>query len=167
MSKRVIVLSILVTAVAWGYLTYADTRPCQPTATPAATAAPEPWEGGPVPTPGQGMPAAAMQATWVAYDALAQHTDDYIGRAVYYEGRISQVVERSGTHLAMQVEVTYSPYDAWDDMIYVSCECGGLSEGELIRLWGVVQGRTTYRGALGNQVTLPGIEALVVEGVTP
>lgn len=152
MNRWVIVATVVVIAVVWGALTVSDLKgapaaaAAAPTATPAVT---------------------ALGASSIGYEELFRHAGDYVGETVYYEGRASAILSQSGAGYALQVEVTHSSYDAWDDTLYVTCQATGLREGDIIRLRGTVRGRTSYRGTLGNQVTLPWIEATAVEKVAP
>lgn len=104
------------------------------------------------------------RAVAIPYESLARDTETYVGRYVRYEGKVIQVLEHSRDRYTLRVYVTKGSYEwDWDDAIYVTYTGSRLLEDDIITLYGKVKGRKTYTAVLGNQITIPEIEALLVE----
>ena len=63
----------------------------------------------------------------------------------------------------LRVNVAKGEYGFWDDAVYVTYTGERLLEDDIIALYGKVKGRKTYAAVLGNQITIPKVEALLVE----
>ena len=100
----------------------------------------------------------------VSYDELMRNTDNYIGKIVYYRGKIVQVTEVSKNEYVLRVDVTEKPY--WKDTIWVNYIGKRLLEDDIIDVWGKVEGLKSYEAVLGNEVTIPEITSLELEFVT-
>lgn len=99
----------------------------------------------------------------VPYDLLARNTEEYIGDIVYYRGQVVQVSEVRGLKVILRVNVTEKQYGLWDDTVWVNYEGPRVLENDIVHIWGKVMGRRTYTAVLGNQVTIPEIQALILE----
>jgi DNA-directed RNA polymerase subunit RPC12/RpoP len=97
----------------------------------------------------------------VPYDQLARNTENYVGQIVQYEAKVIQVVEHGGGFYTLLVNVTPGAYGVWQDTMYVNLLGERFLEGDGIFLWGRVKGRKTYTTVLGQQVTVPEIDALM------
>lgn len=134
---------------------WSDTLSLRPAPAPRPTAAPR-------------LSAAEIKskAKTVSYDALARNTESYQGSIVYYRGEVVQVQESSGSRAALRVNVTHDGR-WWSDTVWVNYSGERLLDDDIIDLWGTVTGRRTYRAVLGNSITIPEIDALLVERRAP
>ncbi len=101
------------------------------------------------------------QAQSIAYDSLARDTESYVGNIVHYRGKVVQVQE-SGSRAVLRVNVTNDD-GWWEDTVWVNYSGPRLLEDDIISLWGRVRGRRTYTAVLGNSITIPELDALIVE----
>ena len=116
----------------------------------------------PTATPRLSAAEIKSKAKTVSYDALARNTESYQGSIVYYRGEVVQVQESSGSRAALRVNVTHDGR-WWSDTVWVNYSGERLLDDDIIDLWGTVTGRRTYRAVLGNSITIPEIDALLVE----
>lgn len=116
---------------------------------------------GRTPTPTVSVAAVKKAARTVVYDVLARNTEDYVGAIVHYRGKVAQVQE-SGARAVLRVNVTNND-GWWEDTVWVNYSGPRLLEDDVISLWGKVRGRRTYTAVLGNSITIPELDALVVE----
>lgn len=130
---------------------WSDTLSLRPAPAPRATA-----------TPRLSAAEIKSQAKTVSYDALARNTESYQGSIVYYRGEVAQVQESGGSRAVLRVNVTRDGR-WWSDTVWVNYTGERLLNDDIIDLWGTVKGRRTYRAVLGNSITIPEIDALLVE----
>ena len=67
---------------------------------------------------------------------------------------------------SMRVEVTRGSYGIWDDVVLLNnldTEAPKILEEDVIKFWGVVEGERTYSTVLGAEVTVPEINAKIIE----
>ncbi len=99
----------------------------------------------------------------VLYNELARNTEDYVGDIIYYRGQVIQVQEVRDRRVVLRVNVTEGSYGIWKDTVWVNYEGPRVLEDDIVHIWGKVKGRRTYIAVLGNQVTIPEIDAVVLE----
>ncbi|VVB85121.1 zinc-ribbon domain protein [uncultured archaeon] len=103
----------------------------------------------------------------ISYDDLMRNNENYIGKIVYYRGRILQVNEISNGKYALRVATKKESYGGYlEEVIWVNYKGSRLLENDLIDIWGEVKGLKSYTAVLGNGITIPEIESLHVELVT-
>lgn len=97
----------------------------------------------------------------ITYDQLARNPDDYIGKAVWFRGKIVQVVD----NYHYRVNITQDAY-GWDDTVYVDIPFdsikefeGKLLEDDIITVYGSGSGTKTYTSIFGASITIPEVEA--------
>ncbi|MGC8979535.1 hypothetical protein [Caldisericum sp.] len=106
---------------------------------------------------------------FIPYKKLARNIEDYIGERVVYKGRVFQVVEnfRSTTILMKVTGRKVFDQIIYEDDIFVSRNEENKNprvlEDDIIRIYGVVKGNTSYITVLGAKRTLPEIEAKYIE----
>ncbi|MBI2659825.1 hypothetical protein HYX07_01560 [Candidatus Woesearchaeota archaeon] len=94
----------------------------------------------------------------INYDDLFRYNEQHIGKTVYYRGQVNQVGDGF-----MRVSVTSGNYDFWEDVVFVHYKGNErFLEGDIIDFWGKIKGLYTYTAVLGNEVTIPEINALFV-----
>jgi len=103
-------------------------------------------------------------AAAVPYDELFRHNESYIGDVVYFRGKIIQVVEKLFGGYTWRVATKQNEYFGYiDDILWVNYDGPRFLEGDIIDLYGTVKGLKTYTAILGQQVTIPEIDALKVD----
>jgi len=123
-------------------------------------------EGAPTQPPAMSVAEIKSTALEVSYDDLMRYNENYIGKIVYYPGgEIFQVAEGDGDRYTLLVSTKVYLYYS-EDNVYVNYEGERLLEGDIVDLWGKVKGLKTYTAVLGNEVTIPELDALHVELVT-
>ena len=145
-------------AVTLGTVTKA-TRAVAAAATPTATT--------PTATPAPAtLDDQKAQAVTIPYDELFRYNEQHVGKVVRYVGQVVQVQENAcilcdTPSYTLRVEVTQGNYGFWDDPIWVDyVGKDRFLEDDIVTVWGVVTGLQSYTAVLGNQVTIPQIEAI-------
>lgn len=139
-----------------------------PTATAAATSAVTP-----TPAPAlSDLDAAKAQAVTIPYDDLFRYNEQHVGKSVRYVGKVLQVQEKEclifcseeDKGYILRVAVTKGSYGWWDDPIWVDYRgTQRFLEDDIVTVWGVVKGLQKYTAVLGNQVTIPSIQAIDIQ----
>ena len=122
--------------------------------------------GAPVTGPPQPQPESAEEfkasCRTVSFDALARDTEKYLGQRVVFTGKAVQVLE-VGSKTIMRVNVTKGEYGIWEDTVWVNYtrkpDESRILEDDINKFWGTVRGRRTYTAVLGQEITLPEIDA--------
>jgi len=113
-----------------------------------------------------GLTAEAEQdilvAKSVSYDDLFRHNESYVGDLVYYRGEIIQVQSKLFGGYVWRVATRNTIFGYIDDVIWVNYSGPRFLEGDVIDVFGKVKGLRTYIAVLGNEVTIPEIDALRV-----
>lgn len=105
----------------------------------------------------------------IPYKKLARNIEDYIGERVVYRGQVFQVEEifKSTTILMKVTEERVFDQVFYKDDIYVTRDGKNQNprvlEDDIIRVYGIVKGNTSYITVLGAGRTLPEIEAKYIE----
>ncbi|HHV61110.1 MAG TPA: hypothetical protein GXX51_00490 [Firmicutes bacterium] len=96
----------------------------------------------------------------LAFDELARHTEAHIGKHIYLRGKVLQAEELWGNNMVLRVAMTEDKYGLWTDAVWVNYTRGErVLEDDIVKIWGIVKGRKTYKAILGNYVTVPEIDA--------
>ena len=98
-----------------------------------------------------------------SYESLARNTEIYVGRAIYYRGKVIQVVEGASSLHIFYESKSSDEYDIWDHTIWVNHQGRRVLDDDIVRVWGIVKGRRTYKSVLGGQITIPEIDAAALE----
>lgn len=100
-----------------------------------------------------------------SYEDVARDPDYYIGCMAAFRGEVIQVVE-SGDSVMIRMDVTYTGY-YWQDTVYVEYTRkegeSRILEGDIIVVYGEMNGLKTYVTVLGSQVSIPYLLAEYVE----
>ncbi len=98
------------------------------------------------------------------YDDLMRNNENYIGKIVYYRGKILQVQEVYSGEYVLRVATKKEEYIGYSgDTIWVNYKGKRLLEDDIIDIWGKVKGLKTYSAILGNAITIPEIDSLNIE----
>ena len=98
------------------------------------------------------------------YDDLFRYNEHYIGDIVLYKGKIVQSQNTFGDNYIFRVSVKKSELtnDYYEDILWLNYKGSRYLEGDIIQFWGKVKGLKEYSAVLGNTVTIPEIDALIV-----
>lgn len=99
------------------------------------------------------------------YDELLRNNEKYIGKIVYYQGKVAQVTELWRNKYILRVDVTKGEYGLWDNDIWANYEGKRILEDDIIDLWGEVKGVKKYATVLGDSRSIPKIDVLHLEVV--
>jgi len=103
-------------------------------------------------------------AITISYDELFRHNETYIGDIIYFRGKIIQVVNKVFGGYTWRVATGASEFFGYvGDVLWVNYDGPRFLEGDIIDLYGKFKGLRTYTAVLGNQVTIPEINALQVD----
>ncbi len=102
-------------------------------------------------------------ASEVAYDDVFRNNESYVGDVVYFRGKIIQVQEQLFGGYVWRVATEQNTYFGYTgDVLWVNYDGPRFLEGDIIDLCGKVKGLKTYTAILGQQVTIPEIDALSI-----
>lgn len=105
------------------------------------------------------------QANTYGYDYISRNPEAATGKIVELTGKIVQV-QSSGSGYEMRVATSDpSSYGYYvDDVYYVSYDGsrGRFIEGDFVKIYGSVKGLKTYKAILGNDLTIPWVEVLLI-----
>ena len=100
----------------------------------------------------------------VSYDDLMRNIENYKGKTVCFRGGVVQVQEESGNAYNLRVATAGSYlYDYYKNIIYVNYKGPRFLEDDIIDVWGYVKGLKTYSAVLGNEITIPELDAFHLE----
>jgi hypothetical protein len=100
----------------------------------------------------------------ITYDDLMRNNEDHVGKIVHYQGKIIQVQNVYGDTYVLRVGTSDAPY-YFGDIIWVNYAGKRVLEGDIIEFWGKVKGLKDYTAVLGNSVTIPEIDASILDVV--
>jgi hypothetical protein len=106
------------------------------------------------------------QALTIPYDKLLKNNEDYVGKIVYFQGMVGQIISESDDNYELRIDTSENPLGFNQNSLYVNYEGSRLSEGDYINLWGNVDGVITVHTVPSVSYTIPELTALDVEMVT-
>lgn len=101
------------------------------------------------------------------YTEISRNPSLYASQRVAFSGKVIQVSESYGKTI-MRVDTTEGEYGLWEDTIYVTYQKltddeSRILENDIINLYGEYKGIKSYTAVLGNEISIPEIEAKYVE----
>ena len=104
----------------------------------------------------------------IGYKDIARMPDDYEGMNVYFTGQVVQVMESSFTSsVTYRINVTKDSYGYWEDTVYVTYKLPDGSprilEDDVVKFYGVCKGVYTYSSVLGSNITIPYVDAKIID----
>lgn len=107
----------------------------------------------------------------VGYKDIARMPDDYDGKDVYFTGEVVQVMESSFTSsVTYRINVTKDEYGFWEDTVYVTYKLPDgaprILENDIVDFYGVCKGTYTYSSVLGSNITIPYVDAKIIDIVS-
>jgi Zn finger protein HypA/HybF involved in hydrogenase expression len=104
------------------------------------------------------------QAQSIPFASLMRNPATYKNTIVTFRGKIVQVQNIYGDSYILRIATKNQEYLGYfDDVIYVDYTGERLLEGDIVDVWGKSVGLKSYAAVLGNEVTIPEINALHVE----
>ena len=103
------------------------------------------------------------QTIEVSYDDLMRNNENYVGKIVHYKGEIVQSQNVYGDTYVFRVS-TKAP-DYFGDTVWVNYAGKRVLEHDIIEFWGKVKGLKEYSAVLGNSITIPEIDASILDVV--
>jgi hypothetical protein len=102
----------------------------------------------------------------ISYNDLFRDNEKYIGKTAYFRGKIVQIAFLSGNEYIFRVATKKNQYFNYsDDIIYVNYQGSRYFEGDIIDLWGRVDGLEIYSAPWSNTVSFPKITGYYAEFV--
>jgi ribosomal protein L37E len=116
--------------------------------------------GTPIPT--LSITQLKTQAITPSWDDLSRYNEKYIGKIVYYRGGIIQS-QNTNNDYQFRIATLKSKYGGYsDDVIFVNYKGTRLLEGDVVDVWGTVNGLKTYTSVFGKEITIPEIDAIEI-----
>jgi len=107
-----------------------------------------------------------LKCTKLDYTQLARNPDNYQGQRIVYVGKVVQTQE-SGNDMVLRINVTKGESGLWKDTVWVNYTkpvgSNRILEDDVVQLWGTVKGLRHYTAVMGNEVTIPEIDAKYIE----
>ena len=96
------------------------------------------------------------------YKQISRYPSEYEGKDVYFQGHVQQVLE-DGNDVTLLVNTSMTDL-VWDDTIIVwytrqDNNEARILEGDIVDLWGELEGLYTYESLLGESITVPSMKA--------
>jgi hypothetical protein len=115
-------------------------------------------------TPSLSVAEIKSQAQTIPYASLMRNPDTYKNTIVHFKGKVVQVQQIYGDTFYLRIATKQTPYIGYfDDIIYVDYKGNRLLEDDIVDLWGNFVGLKSYTAVLGNEITIPEINALHAE----
>lgn len=104
----------------------------------------------------------------IAYKDIARMPDNYEDLNVYFSGQVVQVMDDgSSNNCVYRINVTAGEYGTWEDTVYVTYKLPEGSprilEDDIVNFYGVCKGVYTYTAVLGNDITIPYVDAKYID----
>jgi hypothetical protein len=101
----------------------------------------------------------------LVYNDVARQPDKFKSQKTYFVGKVEQVMEKNND-IVLRVNVTPGEYDIWEDTVWVNYtkpeEQDRILEEDIVQIWGTVKGLRTYEAIMGNEVSIPEINAAYI-----
>ena len=92
----------------------------------------------------------------IPYNDLFRNNEAHIGKKVWYQGKVIQVIEGSNDKYQLRANVTREEY-AWNDTVFLHYSGTRILEDDIIEFIGTVEELLTYEAVLGQEITIPAI----------
>lgn len=107
-----------------------------------------------------------VQCSQLDYKQLARNPESFKDRRIVYIGKVVQTQE-SGNNMALRINVTKQSMGLWEDTIWVNYTRASGSnrilENDIVQLWGTIKGLRQYKAVMGNEISIPEIDAKYLE----
>jgi len=100
----------------------------------------------------------------ISYDDLMRNNENHVGEIIYLKGQILQVQKIYGDTYALRIATDKEEFFGYiDDIVYVNYAGPRVLEEDVVEVWGTVKGLKEYTAVLGNVVTIPEVDSLLLE----
>ena len=108
------------------------------------------------------------KCNYYSYEEIARNPNAFVGELAQFQGEVIQVMYHNGSECSLRVNITENKYGYWSDTIYVDYTVQSqneprILEGDIVALYGALNGMYTYESVIGATVTLPHILAEYVD----
>lgn len=115
-------------------------------------------------TPTLSIAEIKSQSQNISYANLMRNSDNYKNSIVHFRGKVMQVQQIYGdTYMLRIATKSEGLFGYFDDIVYVNYNGNRLLEDDIVDLWGNFVGLKSYQAVLGNEITIPEINALDIE----
>ena len=101
------------------------------------------------------------------YEKIARNPDKYKGKNLKFKGEVIQCEKSFGTSYYARINVTLNQYGLYEDTIYVTFKIpkgeDRILDGDIVEVYGICTGEKSYLSIFGEQITIPGLDALYIE----
>jgi len=101
------------------------------------------------------------KALTVTYDDLFRNNERYIGKTVYFKGKIIQVITYGNNFYLFRVAIFDAKYPNSVILIWYSGQ--RFLENDVVEFWGTVNGIENYETVFGQQVSAPSLNVKYME----
>ena len=99
----------------------------------------------------------------IGYENLFRYNEDHVGKIVFFSGEVIQVRHDYSDSYTLRVDV--NP-DQWEtSALYVNYVGPRILEDDNVTIYGEVVGIKYYKSLLGQQISIPEINTLIINGV--
>ena len=105
----------------------------------------------------------AINLNQIGYENLFRYNEDHVGKIIFFSGEVDQVIHRYSDSYALRVDV--NP-DQWEtSALYVNYVGPRILEDDNVTIYGEVVGIKYYKSLFGEQISIPEINTLIINGV--
>jgi hypothetical protein len=101
----------------------------------------------------------------ISYDDLLRNNENYVGKFVHYTGEVLQAQNTYGDTYVIRVGITKDVF-VYTDVVWVNYAGPRVLEGDIIEFWGEVTGIQEYEAVLGNTISIPEVDSLILNVIT-
>ena len=102
----------------------------------------------------------AINLNQIGYENLLRHNEDYVGKIVFFSGEVIQVRHNYSDNYTLRVDVSTERFET--SALYVNYVGPRLLEDDNVTIYGEVVGIKYYTGTFGKQISIPEINALIL-----
>lgn len=93
------------------------------------------------------------------YDTLYRNIETHEGKVIHFQGEVVQVIIKGEQRFDFRVAMN----GEHDQMVFLRYSGNRVLDGDIIEVWGSVEGLHSYKSVLGATITIPDIESLHAE----
>ena len=104
----------------------------------------------------------AINLNQIGYENLHRYNEDHIGKIVFFSGEVIQVRHISSDSYVLRVDVNPERFET--SALYVNYVGPRILEDDNVTIYGEVVGIKYYKSLLGQQISIPEINTLIING---
>ena len=102
----------------------------------------------------------AINLNQIGYENLHRYNEDHIGKIVFFSGEVIQVRHISSDSYVLRVDVNPERFET--SALYVNYVGPRILEDDNVTIYGEVVGIKDYKAISGTQISIPEINALIL-----